>query len=857
MKASTTLFAASLACLSWMTAQAQSLLEPDRVDAARSEFESATKATALRCQIRPERPALNYTLQFKSGYRVDIPLNQPGGAGHRFDVLTRVTPEGKPPVYLAANGSILKIPAGPADAEIAGGFAVGEGSYTVEVLVRDERWRACHNQWHVEAKRVGSERDLRSAMPPGAVDELGNPPPSRSGGPEIQRLTILVHAVAMNPRAAKIEETTVRDLDDSVASLVDQLPARSVRLVVFNLERQIVLLSKENFAPRDMEDLTRVLERVQLGILDVKAMEKPVDVLSDLMLREVRDPRPASAVIVISPRTVQQTGSLMTEASGTARLPWYYLQYQNAAAMRAQVARFPSTPQPGPNSGRIPPQIFGSRPPGAANTLAADGIERLVRSLSGAVLPVREPHDLSDAIRVLASEIPTANTPPSTPVTEAAAPRPRPLPPLPRIGTGTPEPGEPAGDEDPVEVLLRLRDRVVERAMNMPNHTCVESVQRDQFQPLSGPSVKSCDYRLAARKQSGNRLRLDLTDWLRLDVGVADGREIFSWAGASKFDEREIDEVIPEGAFGTGPFATMLLSVFMNRNPHFIFDGETTLDSVPVFQYSFRVPFEESHYRVKAHRDWVVTGFSGALMVNPKTADLARFIVRTDELPPATGTCEVDTTLDYAAPPRDGFQYLLPAETRQRFVGIDGSEGENTMSFASCREFIGESTLSFGQKPAAAGFLDGTGSSPALPPGLTLNIELRTPITFGKAAAGDRIEGTLLESVKDRVTQRTVALAGAKVSGRLTRVELQHSGSGQYTIGLRWESLEADSVTIPLNLKPGQPPLVKTAGRGLVRRGMNIELPLRGEGPDAIYHFPEQSAGVSGLRAQWVTTGAR
>jgi hypothetical protein len=56
-------------------------------------------------------------------------------------------------------------------------------------------------------------------------------------------------------------------------------------------------------------------------------------------------------------------------------------------------------------------------------------------------------------------------------------------------------------------------------------------------------------------------LRLSTTDRLRLDVLLATNRELYSWADAKKFEEGEIDELVTQGAFGTGPFASMLLSV--------------------------------------------------------------------------------------------------------------------------------------------------------------------------------------------------------------------------------------------------------------------------------------------------------
>ena len=246
-------------------------------------------------------------------------------------------------------------------------------------------------------------------------------------------------------------------------------------------------------------------------------------------------------------------------------------------------------------------------------------------------------------------------------------------------------------DADPVELLMRLRDRVLEHGSRIPNHTCVETIQRDRYEPTAGRANKSCDTLLASRKRSGSpqRLRLETTDRLRLDVAMGPSGEIYSWAGASKFEEGEIDEWIPEGAIGTGPFATQLLAVFENRNPRFVFEGDTELAGRSLMEYSFSVPREESHYRVKARKEWVITGYTGTVLVDPKTAELVRLTVRTEELPPATTDCETDTSLDYGTVQLGGDDYLLPKVTHQRFIGRDGEEDENTVTFSACREYQG------------------------------------------------------------------------------------------------------------------------------------------------------------------------
>src|SRR5581483_7774488 len=100
--------------------------------------------------------------------------------------------------------------------------------------------------------------------------------------------------------------------------------------------------------------------------------------------------------------------------------------------------------------------------------------------------------------------------------------------------------------------------------------TCVETIQRDRFDPVGHPP-SSCDALLARREKSGAGafLKAGIMDRLRLDVALADGREIYSWAGAGKFEDGDIDELILEGPIGTGPFAAFLLGIFAPRNPRF------------------------------------------------------------------------------------------------------------------------------------------------------------------------------------------------------------------------------------------------------------------------------------------------
>jgi hypothetical protein len=463
--------------------------------------------------------------------------------------------------------------------------------------------------------------------------------------------------------------------------------------------------------------------------------------------------------------------------------------------------------------------------------------------------------------RILKTAAPAEVTASAAPVAKAEAPAEKvTMPPAAAPAEGKPrQAAEPAGDEDPVEVIMRLRDQVLEQGDRIPNHTCVEKIQRDRYEPASGRAPKSCDTLLARREQPDfqGRLRLDSTDWLHLDVALAARGEIFSWAGASKFEEGEIDELVPEGPMGTGPYAAMLLSIFQTRGPRFIFDGETVVDGRRLFEYGFAVSREQSHYQIKAHKEWVITGYRGTALVDPKTAELVRLIVRTEVLPPETSSCETDTFLEYGVVQLDAGGYLLPKAARQRFIGREGEEAENIVSFSACRAFRAESKLAFGGGARTAGSEAGRANVQLdLPTGLPVTVELVTTVRTGDAAAGDRIEGRLATPIRDE-KQKVLVAEGTAVQGRLMRVEALYAARPQVTVALRWETVQVGGAMVPFFLLPNRRAVanVKTGGSGaLRRRGMEFELPLPGEGQYGVFHLPGQRAVLeSGFRSEWVT----
>jgi len=92
----------------------------------------------------------------------------------------------------------------------------------------------------------------------------------------------------------------------SFTAMLEQLPAQSVRLAVFNLDQKSVLFRKEPFAETDIEELATTLGGIQLARVDYSALQKretPISTLIDLMHEEAQNPSVSNVVIVMGPQT--------------------------------------------------------------------------------------------------------------------------------------------------------------------------------------------------------------------------------------------------------------------------------------------------------------------------------------------------------------------------------------------------------------------------------------------------------------------------------------------------------------------------------------------------------------------------
>ena len=307
-------YALILALAACSAARAQSIVNnPNRLRSVIAQLESPQPAEpVLRCEVSPIKPSLNYSFRYQAGYMVMLPMNQYIGSGHGWTTLTRITPEGGAhlPVYLISRISLPQVPKTNVEASVGGGYLLGEGAYNVRWMMLDDSGRACRKSWRVDVHLSRADRKVKVAMPPDTVWELGlrgsRILPRETDDAAPLRLTIFLHTAPLFPRRTRMRPNDMVTLMSTVSSLLERVPARSVRLVLFNLDQQRELYRKEGFLLRDMAQVSQAMNNIELGLVDFQVLQNKrghVDLLTDLVNREIEAQPPSDVVLFLGPMT--------------------------------------------------------------------------------------------------------------------------------------------------------------------------------------------------------------------------------------------------------------------------------------------------------------------------------------------------------------------------------------------------------------------------------------------------------------------------------------------------------------------------------------------------------------------------
>jgi len=359
----------------------QSLINPAKAPHFAAYFEERKEDKALRCEVTPIQPRLNFSFRFQAGYVFQVPMNQFTGAGHRWSILMRLTPStGGTPALLGAEYRLPRVPKTRLHAEWGGAFWVGEGNYNVEWLLLDETGRVCRKQWKIEAKLHPSERGITPGIAPGTVAEVSfrrwSVQERTADLPTLQRLTVLLHAAPLYPRSTRFRVEDRLTLLGSLASLLESVPAREVRLVIFNLDQQKELFRDDAFTPEAFDRAAQSMSGLQLQLVDYKVLQNQhghIDLLADLLNEELTAGDPSDAVIFLGPSTryLDKFPQTILESHAGDLPRFFYLQYKPYIGARAELP---------------------------------DSIEVAVKKVHGRKAEIRTPDDFARAVKQLESQ---------------------------------------------------------------------------------------------------------------------------------------------------------------------------------------------------------------------------------------------------------------------------------------------------------------------------------------------------------------------------------------------------------------------------------------------------------------------
>ena len=418
--------------------------------------------------------------------------------------------------------------------------------------------------------------------------------------------------------------------------------------------------------------------------------------------------------------------------------------------------------------------------------------------------------------------------------------------------------------QDPVDLLTQIRHRVIAGISRLPRYMCTETVDRSSFRTdevAAKRERRSCPDVLDTGEKSPLKLHLFSTDRLRLDVAIADDSEMYSWVHEDRFGDRDLSDLVRQGATSTGEFSSYVQAIFATNAASFSFKGESEMNGRKVWQYSFRVPLSRSGYTVSNKTLARLTGYSGSFSADAETLDLLKLEIQTDPLPQELGMCQVDNVLDYTQVRMNSVDFLLPSEANMRIVEPDGGISRNRSQFSGCHEFLGESTLIFDDRT--------TSNTPVsvapvkaihLPPGLKVAVALAQNVDPALAAAGDPVAGKLTRTIKDPSFDLVIP-KGTELKGRILELRSSYSGSASVLeLGLKWESFTLNGAHHPVDL------LVKSAIPGSAKLPMiramwpDIDATFRLESPGVgFFVFPNVPAKYkipAGFEAEWLTVNA-
>jgi hypothetical protein len=298
-------------------------------------------------------------------------------------------------------------------------------------------------------------------------------------------------------------------------------------------------------------------------------------------------------------------------------------------------------------------------------------------------------------------------------------------------------------------LLARFRPKIQQTLSQVPNYTCLETIQRS----VRNPRAKT----------------FSLLDSILLEVSTVKGEEMLAWPGARRFEEADPSSFVTAGLLSTGVFASHARSVFLHDSALIQYSGAEELAGRPAVRFDFRIPEGSSGYRIRTNGSSAEVATAGSFWVEPASLELLRLDVRADAIPAALGIQRTETMIEYA-PMRIGSAAVqLPQSARTLLLLPSGEMHRNDIQFSHCHEYHTDSSIRFELPDASPRAPVPQRHMVDLPAGLTVPIELETGIDSASAHVGDLLRGHVINDIRHK--GKTIIPKGAIATGRIRGLE--------------------------------------------------------------------------------------
>jgi hypothetical protein len=161
--------------------------------------------------------------------------------------------------------------------------------------------------------------------------------------------------------------------------------------------------------------------------------------------------------------------------------------------------------------------------------------------------------------------------------------------------------------------LARFKEKIQHDIANIPNYTCLETVER-------------------ARRDPG-AWSLQAVDTVRLEVSSVAGNELFAWPGSSRFEDQDVSSLMPSGTIGTGMFAAFSHHLFVTSEGNLQYDRKDYVEGRHAVRYRFHLTKEESNFVIRIGTVSAAVAATGVFWFDPISLDLMRWDLHGQAMP--------------------------------------------------------------------------------------------------------------------------------------------------------------------------------------------------------------------------------